>query len=529
MPSLFAGTDRLICSALGIQRREQLNDRALPIEPLSEETAARLLSRLYERMAGNVPARIEGRSDQLWQCRRATGIADRNRSQETLLEKAVANLAEQGHMPGWFNQCPVASGIADPHNDNRRAVDLVHLSGDTARLIELKWASNTPVHALFQVLEYGLAYLLARLRKSEFGLDDRQLMHVRHIGLEVVGPRAFFGAGSWLHLFAMLDQTLAGFAQDRSGGAWTMSLEARAFPEEFHDVPLRDGRAVNTRCRTGTLTPEGRMVRDALSRLAPASTEPRDRFLPGVPDADIERILNAAPGDEIGRGKFDHPESSAALAANAFGFFLHRARELPPLPGCPDVGWPARSLAIEATVRFPWPGGRHPVLDCLVATPSALIGIESKRFEPFRGHAAADFSEAYSRPVWGDRMEGYERVRDSLRNDARHYAFLDAAQLVKHAFALRSEVHRPGAYHGLIPFLFYVHAEPEFWPRTGRRVDAAAKAGHRDEIAHFARCVAGDEVALVSCTWRRLLEAWLRDRGEEINAHAEAVVARFSP
>ena len=122
-----------------------------------------------------------------------------------------------------------------------------------------------------------------------------------------------------------------------------MSLEARAFPDEFHDVPLPDGKAVNARCRTVTLTAEGRMVRDAFSRLAAASTKPQDRFLPGVPGADIERILDAAPGDEIGRGKFDHPESSAALAANAFGFFLHRAGELPPLPGCPEGGL-ARSV-----------------------------------------------------------------------------------------------------------------------------------------------------------------------------------------
>ena len=178
-------------------------------------------------------------------------------------------------------------------------------------------------------------------------------------------------------------------------------------------------------------------------------TEPRKRFLPGVPGDDLERIVDAAPGDEIGRGKFDNPESSAALAVNTFGFFLHRATDLPPLPGCPDVEWPASTLSIEATVRFPWQGGRHPVLDCLVATPSALIGIESKRFEPFRGHRAAVFSEAYWRPVWGDRMKGYECIRDSLRETPRRYAFLNAEQLVKHAFALRSEVHRAGVHRGL--------------------------------------------------------------------------------
>ena len=48
------------------------------------------------------------------------------------------------------------------------------------------------------------------------------------------------------------------------------------------------------------------------------------RFLPEVPGPEIEAILEAASGNEIGTGKFDNPESSAALAANAFGFFLNR-------------------------------------------------------------------------------------------------------------------------------------------------------------------------------------------------------------
>ena len=530
MPSLFTGTDELICSTLGIQRREQLGSPSLSVAPLSDEAAASLVNGLYERLADNVPPRIVAHSGMLWKCRHATRIADRNQSPETLLEKVVASLAKHDHMPGWFNQCPVASGIIRSHSDRRRAVDLVHLSGDTARLIELKWASNTPVHALFQVLEYGLAYVFARLRMTELGLVDRPLIQVGHVGLEVVGPRAFFEVDPQSELlFVAIGRALSGFARERSSGAWSMSLEARAFPEEFDRVPFDDGGAVHAEFRTGTLTSRGRMVRDAFYRLEPVWTKPRDRFLPGVPGDDIERILDAAPGDEIGRGKFDNPGSSAALAANAFGFFLHRARDMPPLPDCPGVGWPAHWLSIEATVRFPWSGGQHAVLDCLVATPSALIGIESKRFEPFRGHGAAAFSDAYWRPVWGDRMKGYEGIRDSLRENPRLYAFLDAAQLVKHAFALRSEVHCTGAHRGLSPILFYVYAEPELWPSTGRRVDDKAKAGHRKEVTHFASVVAGDEVAFVSCSYRRLLAIWRQDHREEIRAHAEAVMARFSP
>ena len=137
------------------------------------------------------------------------------------------------------------------------------------------------------------------------------------------------------------------------------------------------------------------------------------RFLPGVPGSEIEAIFNTAAGNEIVTGKFDSPESSAALAANAFGFFLQRASDLPALPGCGSETWPALSLMLEAELRFPWSGGRHPVLDCLVRTPSALIGIESKRFEPYRTRHTSPLSDAYWRRVWGEHMSGYERVRDS--------------------------------------------------------------------------------------------------------------------
>ena len=255
-----------------------------------------------------------------------------------------------------------------------------------------------------------------------------------------------------------------------------------------------------------------------------------DRFLPGVPGREIEEILNAAPGNEIKTGKFDNPASSAALAANTFGFFLKRAWDLPPLPDCGREAWPARSLSLEATVRFPWSGGRHPVLDCLVTTPSALIGIESKRFEPFRDKKPASFSDAYWRPCWGDRMKGYEGVRDKLRKNGYSCTFVDAAQLVKHAFGLRTAVHRMGGTHyGLTPVLFYLYAESNVWPKDGKPIRTSEKAEHREEIECFARDVAGDEVTFTACSYQRLLEDWTRNGNAEIRAHADAVTHRFSP
>ncbi len=253
------------------------------------------------------------------------------------------------------------------------------------------------------------------------------------------------------------------------------------------------------------------------------------RFLPGVPGREIEAIFAAAAGNEIASGKFDSPESSAALAANAFGFFLGRASDLPALPGCGGKSRRVRSLALEATVRFPWRGGRHPVLDCLVETRSSLIGIESKRFEPYRAKRAGSLSDAYWRPCWGRRMKGYEAIRDGLRDKPDLYRHLDAAQLFKHAFALRTAVHRPDTRPGLEPILFYIYAEPGVWPKDGRPVDERRKTRHREEIARFREAVDGDEVAFVPCSYPRLLKSWAEHGNAAVRAHAKAVTARFAP
>ena len=48
-------------------------------------------------------------------------------------------------------------------------------------------------------------------------------------------------------------------------------------------------------------------------------------------------------GNELTSGKFHSVESSAALAANTFGYFLERPGEMPRLPGTDDCQWPALS------------------------------------------------------------------------------------------------------------------------------------------------------------------------------------------
>src|SRR5438105_9022195 len=132
--------------------------------------------------------------------------------------------------------------------------------------------------------------------------------------------------------------------------------------------------------------------------------------------AAIEVGYASAPGNEIGSGKFLSPESSAALAANAFGLFFASPKKMPALPVTESMGWPAHRITPEAVVRFPWAGGRHPCLDVLIEVDDALIGVESKRYEPYRSKGNPDLSEAFRRPVWGSKMSGYQSLRDHLKD-----------------------------------------------------------------------------------------------------------------
>ena len=172
-------------------------------------------------------------------------------------------------------------------------------------------------------------------------------------------------------------------------------------------------------------------------------------------------------------------------------------------------------------MRFPWSGGLHPWLDVGVQTAERLIGIESKRYEPFRDHKTATFSAAYARPVWGEAMGPYEAMRDAL-TAGRRFAFLDAAPMVKHAFGLRTEGQRTSRQ----AVLCYLYAEPRAFP-DGRVIPVAAIQAHRDEVASFTAEVSSAVAELVfySLSYAELLHHWA---GQPALAdHAAALTARF--
>ena len=241
-------------------------------------------------------------------------------------------------------------------------------------------------------------------------------------------------------------------------------------------------------------------------------------FLPGVPTNHVLERMAKAGGNEL-ESKFASPESSAALAVNTFGWFSDRPAILPPLPGM--KGAPSL-VEVEYSARFPWSGGRHPWLDAVVETKDQLIGVESKRFEPYRDAKKVSLSKAYDRDVWGQQMKPFEAMRDALRSGAQSFDHLDATQLVKHAFGLVTD----GKRKGKAPLLIYLFAEPAALNK--RPIQPAVFAEHRAEIARFAKAVKGAEVGFFSLSYREWLGKWPA-APDPVGSHGAAVLERFQP
>jgi len=242
-------------------------------------------------------------------------------------------------------------------------------------------------------------------------------------------------------------------------------------------------------------------------------------FLPGVPVDHILDRFEKAGGNEIASGKLSSPASSAALAVNAFGWFIDKPEKLTGLPGMKDFHRPARQVEVEVQVRFPWSGGRHPWLDAAVWTRDHFIGVESKRFEPFRSRKKPYFSEAFRRPVWSKGMEPYEALWGELESGALKYRHLDAAQLVKHAFGLDAQTAREGS---LRPVLAYVFVETI--TENPVRITPQAVEKHRCEIADFAKRIEGARVAFYAFSYGEFLESMNKDSAQ----HAEHLRVKFN-
>ncbi len=216
---------------------------------------------ILDRMQVNCPRPFSS-SRHLWQLRRATNVAGHNRSRETLLEKAVAMLASHGHMPGWFNQCPAASGIGDSARYRRRNVDLVHWRAADSRLslVELKWDSDTPSKAVRQILRYGAACLFCRWHRDRLPIRRRRVMSATHVALRVAAPCRYYDDDGLRDCLSRARESLRSIGGEPGTQGPLMSLDALTFPEWFDRLPFDDGTEVHETCNWPELTETGREV-----------------------------------------------------------------------------------------------------------------------------------------------------------------------------------------------------------------------------------------------------------------------------
>jgi hypothetical protein len=259
-------------------------------------------------------------------------------------------------------------------------------------------------------------------------------------------------------------------------------------------------------------------LRDAFARQRPDveiddkgyASDFRDMLLPMVLPEDFEADLSAGDGNEL-QTKFRAIHSSSGLAVNCFAPFRRRMGDLT----LPDAG-AFETLAFERRCPTDLRGGRAPNLDVLIIGPGDVVGIESKLTEHLTAHRA-EFSIAYAEQIRDERRDqGYFREMLRLMDRPDSYVWLDAAQLVKHAFGLARTF---GDRHVTLLYLFWEPATPDASP---------ALADHRREIASFADRVAGSPPAFQALSYPELWQRWqAAGPADWVARHLEALRSRY--
>ena len=126
----------------------------------------------------------------------------------------------------------IASGLIGPRVHKRTAIDLVKLEASRANLIELKWGSDCPMAAAFQILRYALVYLFSRDMRHDFGYEDKAIMHVQRIGLAVLAPQEYYRNGNFGFVATGIQDGLKALCDSRSDGL-EMTFQFLSFPPDF--------------------------------------------------------------------------------------------------------------------------------------------------------------------------------------------------------------------------------------------------------------------------------------------------------
>jgi hypothetical protein len=233
-------------------------------------------------------------------------------------------------------------------------------------------------------------------------------------------------------------------------------------------------------------------------------------LIDGLIFTDVEADLRQGDGNELG-GKFRAAHSSSALAVNTFAPFKNRPLDL-------QLPWGAEFAKPQFERKCPHgiPGRRAPNLDVVLEGPGGIIAMESKCLEYLTPHVAK-FAPAYNDKIEEGRTktEWFKEMRRLVR-EPRRYRWLDAAQLVKHAFGI---MHTFPDRPCTLVYLFWEPSNKDAHP---------VFAQHRAEVDRFAASVAGSAINFVSISYPELWKHW-EDTSPPcwLPAHVKRLRARY--
>lgn len=215
-----------------------------------------------------------------------------------------------------------------------------------------------------------------------------------------------------------------------------------------------------------------------------------ENLVAGISLADVETDLRQGDGNEL-EGKFRAVHSSSALGVNVFGPFKAKPQHLR-LVGQSEFS----VLHFERKCHHGLVNRRAPNLDVLAENASRVVAVESKCLEYLSPHSAS-FSPAYAAEIVDARRAGpCFRHMMSLIEEPDTYRWLDAAQLIKHAFGLAHTF--PGRDVTLL-YIFWEPTNPDDYPIF---------AAHRAEVERFAGIVSGGDPHFTFMSYPELWRAW---------------------
>ena len=235
-----------------------------------------------------------------------------------------------------------------------------------------------------------------------------------------------------------------------------------------------------------------------------------ENLVEGVRLDDFEEDLRQGDGNEL-KEKFRAAHSSSALAVNTFAPFKANAAAL----RLPD-GNGFANIYFERKCPHGIKGRRSPNLDVLADGSTRIFAIESKCLEHLSPHEA-EFAPAYESHITDQRRRtGWFRTMQQLIEQPSTYRWLDAAQLVKHAYGVAF------TYPTRLVTLLYL-----FWEPSNSEAYSNF-AEHRSEVTRFAASTVGGGPEFVAMSYPELWRYWETNPSSEwLPVHVKRLRARY--